>query len=134
MSKQPPFSTKYPLRCKDGTPVTILTTEGRDPAYPTLGYVGEDTELVQWDSQGKSKYFTRNDGGDLVNIPTEGKVTIVTFKNGKTEVYSGEVSYEDEAFGEAIVSLAYLPFSIMPGQRDDKVLENIVAEFDAPEQ
>lgn len=44
-----------PVFTIEGTPVTIVTTEGRDPKYPVLGYEGSAVILSKFTKDGKNK-------------------------------------------------------------------------------
>lgn len=45
---------ELPVRTRDGRPVQIITTKGRNKDWPIMGYVGDDTELVQWTPTGRA--------------------------------------------------------------------------------
>jgi hypothetical protein len=44
---------KLPVRTRDGRPVQIITTEGRSPGLPVVGYIGDARNLTYWDADGK---------------------------------------------------------------------------------
>lgn len=44
---------ELPVRTRDGRPVQIITTKGRTPGLPIVGYVGDSRDLVYWGADGK---------------------------------------------------------------------------------
>lgn len=49
------FSMDKPVFTAEGTPVQIVTTQGRDEKYPVLAYEGKATTLSKYTLEGKSK-------------------------------------------------------------------------------
>jgi hypothetical protein len=69
-----------PLQTTDGDPVTILSTNGREP-FPIVGYIGASNTPATWTSTGKfSLIEDAVPGRDLVNA-TE-KRYVVMFRSG----------------------------------------------------
>ena len=55
-----------PLQTRDGRPVTLITTQGREP-WPLVGYIGGNTSPWTWRSDGTiGKWETDY---DLINVP-----------------------------------------------------------------
>ena len=40
-----------PLQTRDGRPVTLITTQGREP-WPLVGYVGSYQDIYKWEADG----------------------------------------------------------------------------------
>ena len=55
-----------PVQCVDGTPATIITTEGRG-VCPVLFYLGEETSVRSAHADGTSQYLP--DIYSLINVP-----------------------------------------------------------------
>ena len=56
-----------PVQTRDGQPVKIITTEGRYPEFPIVGYIGSSEYLELWALDGSNRMTRRCD--DLVNVP-----------------------------------------------------------------
>lgn len=75
-----------PLQTRDGQPVTILSTSGRDQ-YPVVGYIGDDVALYSWTNEGKM-YADGSNSYDLQNVPETGVCYVNVFPDGTTCSYS----------------------------------------------
>jgi len=99
---------KRPVFTRSGEPVKIISTEGRYPGRPIVGYVGDDTELLNWSECG---HFLSGPGGlDLVQ-PCELWVNIydtctATFPN------------KDAALRATKQPIARIKVAYTPGQFD----------------
>ena len=57
-----------PLQTRDGRPVTLITTAGREP-WPLAGYVAGDSILKCWKANGAYQNDEREYAIDLFNTP-----------------------------------------------------------------
>ena len=57
-----------PVQLKDGTEVTIISTEGRRGTYCIIGYIGSSNILSEWDVNGKLLGHI-GDEFDLISVP-----------------------------------------------------------------
>ncbi|HQT19234.1 MAG TPA: hypothetical protein PLE48_14540 [Thiobacillus sp.] len=48
----PKIDPKLPLFTRSGRPIKIISTEGRNPDRPIIGYIGSYTELSSWHEDG----------------------------------------------------------------------------------
>lgn len=72
---EPPIDWTKPVQTRDGTPVNILSREGRG-TFPVIGYIGDATDVDTWTAEGK--YRTNKSGPeDLMNVPETPKQTEV---------------------------------------------------------
>ena len=55
-----------PLSTRDGRPVTLITTQGREP-WPLVGYVMDEVSVTIWMNNGR--FDVIKSGRDLINIP-----------------------------------------------------------------
>lgn len=44
---------KLPVRTREGQPVQIITTKGRNPHERVIGYIGDDINIAGWRDDGK---------------------------------------------------------------------------------
>ena len=90
---EPPIDWTKPVQTRDGTPVNILSREGRG-TFPVIGYIGDATDVDTWTAEGK--YRTNKSGPeDLMNVPEAPKqreVWLNVFKNSRGELTTG-ISY-----------------------------------------
>lgn len=49
---KPTIDPKLPVFTRDGRPVQIITTEGRHPDFPIIGYVGVERGTTCWAADG----------------------------------------------------------------------------------
>lgn len=45
---------KLPVRTRDGRPVQIITTEGRTPLTPIMGYIDNSVHVSMWTAEGRA--------------------------------------------------------------------------------
>jgi hypothetical protein len=67
-----------PLRTKDGLPVTLVTTAGREP-YPVVGFIGDYYMPKCWTKTGN--YSIVPNEYDLVNVPEKQYVNLYHKEN-----------------------------------------------------
>ena len=67
-----------PAMTRDGQPVEIITTKGRYPEFPIVGYIGSSEYLELWalDGSNRTARFVASAfaGADLVNVPEPKRV------------------------------------------------------------
>ncbi len=56
-----------PLQTRDGSPVTLITTKGREP-WPLVGYIGDASIPSSWRSSGRA-FPDKTHQRDLTNVP-----------------------------------------------------------------
>lgn len=84
-----------PVQTRDGRPVEIITTKGRDRLYPVMGYIADNTAPDHWDSKGR--FYAGQTAGcpaDLVNVPEERELWLNVNEGG---VFFGYDTKQDAA-------------------------------------
>ena len=61
-----------PIMTRDGQPVEIITTKGRYPEFPIVGYIGSSEYLELWALDGSNRNVRGR--ADLVNVPEPKRV------------------------------------------------------------
>ena len=61
-----------PVQTRDGQPVEIITTKGRYPEFPIVGYIGSSEYLELWALDGSNRNVRGR--ADLVNVPKPKRV------------------------------------------------------------
>jgi len=60
------INPELPVRTRDGRPVQIITTRGRDAGCPIIGYVGDASNLTYWGADGKWRPGIAQNNLDLI--------------------------------------------------------------------
>lgn len=63
-----PLDFTKPIQTRDGRPVRILCTDGRNKTHPVAGYIGDDTAISMWGIEG-SRVKNKQRFDDLINAP-----------------------------------------------------------------
>mgnify|MGYP001600518957 FL=1 len=66
------FDLAKPIMTRDGQPVEIITTKGRYPEFPIVGYIGSSEYLELWALDGSNRNVRGR--ADLVNVPEPKRV------------------------------------------------------------
>ena len=61
-----------PVQTRDGQPVEIITTKGRYPEFPIVGYIGSSEYIELWALDGSNRNVRGR--ADLVNVPEPKRV------------------------------------------------------------
>ena len=61
-----------PMQTRDGQPVEIITTKGRYPKFPIVGYIGSFEYLELWALDGSNRVAQGR--AELVNVPEPQRV------------------------------------------------------------
>ena len=90
---------------RDGRPVTLITTQGREP-WPVVGYIGGCNSLSKWGLDGK---FTENMDRetDLTNIPEpkrSGEVWVHIVESDSGRTHSVSSPWRDFFGNEKVIS------------------------------
>jgi hypothetical protein len=104
-----------PVQTRDGRRVTILTVEARDKDYPILGYVGEDTDLACWSTEGNRSWGSGC--FSLINAPEKFVGYINVYENIS---FNGcHESAVDASRGAGTDRIACVRFEYTKGQFDE---------------
>lgn len=57
---------ELPVRTRDGRPVQIITTKGRTPGLPIVGYIENANHLTYWGADGKWRTDIAQHRRDLI--------------------------------------------------------------------
>lgn len=58
-----------PIQTRDGKPVRILCTDGRNESHPIVGYLGDNTAISMWGVGGRWMNGDPGHPWDLINAP-----------------------------------------------------------------
>ena len=61
-----------PVQTRDGVNVELINTRGREP-YPILGYIGDSSTIVGWQSNGR-RPSSHETTVDIINVPEPKRV------------------------------------------------------------
>ena len=89
------INKKY--RTRDGRPVELITTRGRDK-WPVMGYIGDEDQVSLWSIDGSNNSYSRLNVFDLVEAKPKRVLSLNVYPDD--EVYA-HGSREDAEGGNA---------------------------------